>query len=123
MHPKVPWENLNYVYNSSEIVVGIHREPERLTELSLNLRVFEALGSGSFLLSDDAAGIERFFTPGRDLVVVHDSKEATDAATYYLDNEEDRERIAKSGYEKCRKHHTIAHRAERILHVLRSLGA
>ncbi len=53
----------------------------------LNLRVFEALGSGGFLLTDELtpeSGLDRLFTPGRHLVTYRSPDELIEVVRHYL---------------------------------------
>ena len=87
----------------------------------LNMRVFEALCSGSMLLTDDAEGLSEFFTDGKELALYNDEN-IIERARYYLGHEEERERIAKAGREKVLAAHTYAHRVEQIIEIMRSVS-
>jgi len=89
----------------------------------LNMRVFEALSSGSFLLTDEApkSGLTELFKSGEDLAIYQD-KYISNYARFYLDNEELREKIAERGRELCLNAHTYAHRCEEIIKVATGEG-
>ena len=53
-----PLEEMNLLFNQAKIVFNISRDCE------LNMRVFEALGSGSLLLTDRVSGLTDLFEPG-----------------------------------------------------------
>ncbi|MEW6749561.1 MAG: glycosyltransferase [Candidatus Latescibacterota bacterium] len=83
----------------------------------LNMRVFEALASGSLLLTDRlpaAAGLEELFTDRRHLVLYGES-DLVDVARYYLEHGEEREEIAGAGQAEVLAHHTYGHRADALL--------
>jgi len=84
----------------------------------LNMRVFEALSTGSFLLTDVAenSGQETLFHDREELGIYRD-EEIRDAVAYYLDHEEERERIAARGRKIVHAAHTYAHRLEDLLAV------
>jgi len=66
----------------------------------LNLRVFEALGSGGFLITDALSpdsGLERLFTPGRHLVTYRSPGELVDRIRHYLDHPEEARAIRLAG--------------------------
>ncbi len=66
----------------------------------LNLRVFEALGAGGFLLTDALApesGLDRLFTDGEHLVVYRSPGELAEKARYYLDHPAEALRIRDAG--------------------------
>jgi GT2 family glycosyltransferase/glycosyltransferase involved in cell wall biosynthesis/tetratricopeptide (TPR) repeat protein/SAM-dependent methyltransferase len=83
----------------------------------LNMRVFEALASGSMLLTDRlpaAAGLEDLLADRRHLVL-YDDADLEDLARYYLDHESEREAIAAAGYQEAIGHHTYGHRVDALL--------
>ena len=66
----------------------------------LNLRVFEALGAGAFLLTDALsrdAGLESCFTPGRHLVTYRSPDELVELARYYLGHPDQAMAIRRAG--------------------------
>lgn len=85
----------------------------------LNMRVFEALCSGSLLITDQApgSGLEEFFKDKEHLVIYKD-KDLEETISYYLENESERERIANEGRNEVLARHTYKHRAESMIHVL-----
>lgn len=77
------------------------------------------LGSGGFLLTNYQAEIPLYFEEGKDLVCfdgVDDLREKTD---YYLNHEGERQRIARSGYEKVKAHHSYYNRLTQILDTVK----
>lgn len=100
------------VFNESRIVFNRSLD-------GLNMRVFEALGCGSFLLTDKCGhgGLQELFTPGTDLVTYEDVDDAIQLARHYLAVPEDRVRIAQEGHRTAEKGHTYRHRATEILRV------
>jgi glycosyltransferase involved in cell wall biosynthesis/SAM-dependent methyltransferase len=87
----------------------------------LNMRVFEALCSGSLLLTDSASGsgLEEIFENKKHLIIYEDEN-IENLIAYYLENDMDRELIAEQGRYEVLKNHTYAHRAEDLINVLNS---
>lgn len=84
----------------------------------LNMRVFEALGCGAFLLTDRVGnGFEELFRPGQDLAAYGSADEAIELARHYLDPARDAEReaIAAHGHAKVLAAHKYDDRAREIL--------
>ena len=95
------------VFNQSN-----HREITR--------RVFEALGSGCFLITDRIpakTGCYKLFTPGEDLVIFWNRWDLFRKIRYYLRYPRERERIAENGYRKAMANHSGFHRARQILEI------
>jgi len=103
------FESAAEIYCQSKIVLNISIKDD------LNMRVFETLGTGSFLLTNEIPTLGEFFKDGVHLATYKTTEEAIDKAKYYINNDDARERIAKAGYEEAISKHTYAHRVARIL--------
>lgn len=86
----------------------------------LNMRVFEALATGAFLLTDIAkhSGLTELFMDGEDLAYYHSDDELVDVAAFYLKNDLLREQIAARGQQIALTAHTYRHRMEDLLAVV-----
>ncbi|MBI4378738.1 MAG: glycosyltransferase, partial [Nitrospinae bacterium] len=82
----------------------------------LNMRVFEALSTGSMLLTDSAngSGLTDFFKD-RGHLVIYDEDDIVELAGYYLHYEGEREEIAKKGREEVLKGHTYDNRVNQMM--------
>ncbi|MFQ5482018.1 MAG: glycosyltransferase, partial [Nitrospinaceae bacterium] len=83
----------------------------------LNMRVFEALCSGSLLITDDAAGLDDFFQDRTHLVKYQDAQ-LIDLIRHYLEHPGERERIAAQGRKAVLASHTYQHRADEVVATL-----
>ena len=83
----------------------------------LNMRFFEVLSSGTCLLTTTTVdGIDELgFEEGVDFLGYETADEMINKAHWALDNPMEREAIAKSGHEKCRKFHTYELRMKKII--------
>ena len=106
-------EELVRLFNRSKIVLNIHAEDHLDTET----RVFEALGCGSFLLSERLSQ-ESPFVSGEHLVEVNSIEAMVDAIGNYLEADEARRRIAAAGHLEARARHTWLERARQIADVM-----
>lgn len=97
------------IFNQSKITLNLGIGPT-----GIQLRVFEALASGCFLLTNAIPPESRLFTDREHLVYYRDG-DIEDLIAYYLDHEEEREEIAHNGYLEVHAKHTFAHRVETIL--------
>jgi len=84
----------------------------------INYRTFETTGCGTFLLTNYTPGLEKLFDIGKEIVVYNDLNDLDNKVRYYLDNEEEREKIAKSGYERSKKDHTYYERAKKLIKII-----
>ena len=69
------------------------------------LRILDILGSGGFLITNPQIELEEHFTDGIDLVYYQNEKDLYEKAEYYLSHEEERKKIAASGYEKVKQYY------------------
>jgi len=104
-------------FSQSKIVFNISIKDD------LNMRLFETLMTGSFLLTNRIPIL-------RDLEDQYDIKEGVhfaayetyeemiEKAHYYLEHDEDREAIANAGYKAAIEAHTYKHRVETILKLI-----
>ncbi len=62
-----------------------------------SVRIFRAINTGTFVLIKYFPGIENLFVNHKHIVWYHGNDEAINLIRYYLDNEEEREKIATQG--------------------------
>jgi hypothetical protein len=84
----------------------------------INMRCFEATATGSFLLTEYVPTLSECFEDGVHLVTYKNMDDAIEKAHYYLEHEDEREKIAKAGMEHTLNNHTYKHRAEKILEAI-----
>lgn len=105
-------EEMNRLFNQSKIVLNHPIQGD------LNFRVFEALASGSCLLTPRTGnGLTDLFVDGEDCVMFdpNDLSDGVKKGVYYLNHPEERIRIAEKGYERVMRYHTREKRAEEML--------
>lgn len=81
----------------------------------INMRNYEVMATGSFLLTNWIPSIEELFEDGKHLVLYRSEDEMIEKVKYYLAHDEEREKIAQAGYEHVMANHTIQHRVDVIL--------
>ncbi|UFS72429.1 glycosyltransferase [Geomonas sp. RF6] len=84
-----------------------------------NMRLFEATGSGSFLLTDYHPNISRYFEPGRELETYASPGELIEKVHHYLAHSEEREAIARRGQERCLREYSMQKRAAELDAIIR----
>lgn len=72
---------------------------------TINMRLFEAAGSGSFVLTRDLAGVRKYFKPGREIDVWKDLAELERKILYWLAHDEERENMALAAKTRCLDEH------------------
>ncbi len=83
-----------------------------------NIRLFEATGTGSCLLTDDKRNMDELFVRDNEVVVYNSVNECVDKLRWLLDHETERKRIAAAGREKTLSVHTVENRCRIIGSVI-----
>lgn len=108
------YENMAKVYSISKI--GFNKSINR----DLNMRIFEIMSCGTMLLTDRINnGMNDLFENKKHLVTYENEEELNELVQYYLENEEEREKIAREGQKEVHEKHTYEHRAEQILKTVK----
>lgn len=103
-------------FNESKVVFNISVGDD------LNMRFFETLSTGSFLLTNKIPELEsvadRGLIDGVHYVSYESMDDAVAKAKYYIEHDEEREKIAEAGYKAFIEGHTYKHRIEEILKIV-----
>lgn len=105
-----PKEQIATIYSQSKLVFNCSVNGD------LNMRIFEALASGSMLITDRIDnGLDELFKDGVHLVTYQDEDSLLEQVKYYLEHEAERESIAMAGMQLVLAHHTYSNRVQTIL--------
>ncbi|MBI5477139.1 MAG: glycosyltransferase [Ignavibacteriales bacterium] len=100
------------IYSQSKIVLNISARED------LNMRAFEAMCSGALLITQRIdAGIHDLFIEGKHFAF-HDIYDAEKVIKYYLDNPDERKKIAMAGREEVIKSNKYSDRVKRIIELV-----
>lgn len=100
-------------FNRGRVAVNLHAEDRLDTET----RVFEALGSGSFLISEPLTA-ENPFKDGEHLVIASSMDDLEAKIRHYLEREDERRRIAGAGRREALAKHSYLARAREIIEAM-----
>jgi hypothetical protein len=109
-----PVNGLDYFKVIGRSRVSLNKHTERSLGDVGNLRLFEATGMGSCLLTDYGRNIHHLFEPDTEIVMYRSVGEAIEKIGFLLENESAREAIAIAGQRKTLKSHTIWNRCQLI---------
>jgi hypothetical protein len=101
---------------SSRIVLNRHIGAAR--QYANNMRLYEATGVGSLLLTDEKANLHELFEPGREIVTYVSPGDLVDKARHLLDHEEERRAIAVAGQARTLRDHSYAVRMRELAAIL-----
>jgi spore maturation protein CgeB len=106
-------------YNQLRFNLNVTRERMVAAGYSPSVRLFEAAACGVATLSDAWEGIETFFEPGEEVLIVRDAKDVREALTGLSEHE--RKAVGARARERFLAEHTAAHRAKALEHYLDEL--
>ncbi len=89
-----------------------------------NMRLYEATGVGTMLITDQKDNLGDLFEIGKEVVTYSTPQEASELVQYYIAHPEQAQVIAKAGQARTLREHTYRHRMEELVPILeRHLGA
>lgn len=83
-----------------------------------NMRLYEATGVGSLLLTDAKENLPELFEPGREIVTYTDAADLAERVHHYLAHEEERQAIARAGQERTLRDHGYDTRMRELASML-----
>lgn len=107
-------KELSKLYSQSKIVLNENLFP------SINLRLFEILGSGALCFTEDNCEYLKYYFEDKKQLVTYNSDNLISRLKYYLENNDEREKIAQLGKVEAHKNHTDVKRAESVLAVIKT---
>lgn len=111
----VPYETeMPKVFSLSKINLNM---THKAIQTGIPLRVLDVLGAGGFLITNYQKEIADRFIDGEDLVIYYNEKDLLQKVSYYLQNDEERNRIAQNGHEKVKKYFTYEQKFNEMLQI------
>jgi len=114
----VPFNVFPRAISAARINLNITRRSHASVFASSSCRPFELAACGAAIVSNPYNGIERWFEPGRELVIVHDADEAVTAYRELLGDPGRAEELGRRARERVLDEHTYRRRAEQLLELL-----
>ena len=97
------------LYCSSRLVLNVTRRQMVMAGYSPSVRLFEAAACGATMISDNWAGLEDFFVPGREILL---PQNAEAVCGYLAEADSELRRIGRAAQERVLAAHTNAIRAQ-----------
>jgi hypothetical protein len=114
----VPFNMFATAISSARINLCITRRSHATIYASSSCRPFELASAGAAIVSNPYAGIERWFEPGSELIVVHSADEAIEAYRELLADGGQAAELGRRARERVLDEHTYRHRARQLLETL-----
>ncbi len=83
-----------------------------------NLRLYEATGVGTLLITDSKTNLTELFEPGKEVLSYRTPEECAELVQYYLEHEEERKSVAKAGQQRTLRDHTYLERMEELTRIV-----
>jgi glycosyltransferase involved in cell wall biosynthesis len=114
----VPFNTFAQAISAARINLCITRRPHATLYASSSCRPFELASAGAAIVANPYDGIERWFDPGSELLVVESAAEAVEAYRALLDDPAQSEAMGERARERVLDEHTYRHRAREILSLV-----
>lgn len=102
--------------NNSKISLNFHIDIAK--GFSGNMRLFEATGCGSLLMTENTPDIHSDFKVGEEIVAYDNFDDLVDKIKYFLAHEKELESIAKAGQKACIERHGYDRRIKEFERIL-----
>ncbi len=111
------WGLQMYAVLASARIV-LNRHISEAGQYANNMRLFEATGVGSLLLTDAKANLSDLFEIDREVIAYEGFADLVDKARYFLDHEDQRATVAAAGQTRTLRDHTYAVRMAELTEIL-----
>ena len=119
----VPFNVFARAISAARINLNVTRRSHATVPASATARPFRARRRRRGDRLEPVEGIDRWFDPGRELLVVENADEAVDAYRDLLADPAQAEELGRRARERVLDEHTYAHRARQVLELTGILGA
>jgi spore maturation protein CgeB len=114
----VPFNVFPQTISEARVNLCITRRSHASVYASSSCRPFELASAGAAIVSNPYEGIERWFEPGSELIVVDDAQSAIDAYRMLLDDPGLAEEMGRRARARVLEEHTYRHRARQVLDLI-----
>jgi hypothetical protein len=114
----VPFNTFAHAISAARVNLCITRRSHATVYASSSCRPFELASAGAAIVANPYNGIDRWFEPGSELIVVEDAEQATQAYRDLLADPAQAEEMGRRARERVLDEHTYRHRARQLLELL-----
>ncbi|MFA5162501.1 MAG: glycosyltransferase [Elusimicrobiales bacterium] len=115
---QVPPEEWMHIYAGAKIVLCAAHQPAEYACHQASPRIFEALATRSFLLTDAQRDVLALFREGEHMAVFRTAAELREKITYYLSHDAQRLSIARAGHEFSLSRHSYHDRINLLADIV-----
>jgi spore maturation protein CgeB len=107
------------IYRKSKIALHIHNDGH--SDYAGAKRYFEVTGAGTMLMAFHQANITEYFKIGEEIVTFESGEDCLQKIRYYLEHEDERERISLAGQKRTLQEHTFTRRTGDLIAEIEKL--
>jgi spore maturation protein CgeB len=115
---KMNYDEWVKIFSACKINLVIHYNDGKVPCHQASPKIFEALACGCFVLTDRQRDVENLFKDKEHLVFFDNEQDLQKKIQYYLEQADERNRIALKGQASAINEHTYKHRMKRLIEVL-----
>jgi spore maturation protein CgeB len=116
--PYLAPSKLPHAISSARVTVNVARRPHADVTASSTSRLFELAAAGAAIVTNPYRGIERWFEPGSELLIVHNADEAVETYRLLIDDPGQAAELGRRARERVLDEHTVAQRVERLFALI-----
>jgi spore maturation protein CgeB len=98
--------------------IALNRHIADAEDNANNMRLYEATGVGTLLITDAKRNLSELFQPDEEVVTYTDEDDLVAKIERYLPDDGERNRIARAGQERTLSEHTYEHRMRELVEIL-----
>ena len=98
--------------------VALNRHIGIAEDYANNMRLYEATGVGTCLVTDAKRNLAELFVPGVEVVTYHTAAECAEQVRYLLDHEPERAAMARAGQQRTLRDHTYDARMKELVTIM-----
>jgi spore maturation protein CgeB len=115
---RIPFNTFARAISAARINLNVTRRSHATVYASSTCRIFELSAVGAAVVSNPVEGIERWYEPGRELLVAASADEALGAYRELMSDPAAAEELGRRARERTLDEHTYAHRARQLLELV-----
>ena len=104
----------------SKINLCVTRKAHTSVFASSSSRAFELASLGACIVSNPHLGIETWFEPDKEIIVIQGRDEAVERYRWLLSHESERRAMGAAARQRVLKEHTFRHRARQLIEIVQS---
>lgn len=98
--------------------ITLNRHIDVAENYANNMRLYEATGVGTLLLTDHKDNLGELFEIGKEVIAYTSKEEAAEMIHYYLAHPDEAQEIARAGQKRTLSEHTYRHRMKELVEIL-----